>query len=353
MAASRAIVRRVVLILVPFLTGLAVGLALLACCCPGRVTRDDVAPTPAPPIGVAHFDVPQEAVPAKHTQAEMRNVLFHVDPTVVLRIHTMRAEFFDKEEGRPLNFDDKKTFVVQVHTARIGLGGRALSDLLNRYVFSYKGTPLRDLRIQVHEGRMVQQGVMHKLIDIPFEMTASVTVEDDGWLRIHPIDMKICNLDGTKLMKAFGITLDEILKKLPKGVRVEKNDLLIDALNILPPPTIKGRLVDVELHEDELLQIMEDGTRVAPLAVPDQAAKNWMFFEDGTLRMGKLFMVRADMQVVDADPRDPFDFFVDYYNNQLSEGFTRNLKDYGLKVFMRDFDDVGKPLQPGEKTAPD
>jgi hypothetical protein len=283
----------------------------------------------------------------------MHNVLFHIDRTIVLRIHAMRAEFFDKTEGRPLNFDDKASFVVQVDSGRIGLSGRALSDLMNRYIFSAKGAPLRDLQIQVHEGRMVQQGVMHKLIDIPFEMTASVNVEDGGWLRIHPLEMKICSLDGTKLMKAFGITLDEILKKLPEGVRVEKNDLLIDALHVLPPPTIRGRLVDVELHEDELLQVFDSGTRVAPLVPPDRTPANWMFFEDGTLRMGKLFMARADMEVIDTDPRDPFDFFVDYYNSQLSEGFTRNLKDYGLKVYMRDFDDVGKPPQPGEKTAPE
>ena len=317
------------------------------------MARDGVGLESAPPIGAAHFEVPRDAVPSKHTQSEMRNVLFHIDRTVVLRIHTMRAEFFDKVEGQPLNFDDKQSFIVQVHSGRVGLSGRGLSDLMNRYVFSYKGTPLRNLQIEVHEGRMIQQGVMHKLIDIPFEMTASVIVEDGGWLRIHPIDMKICSLDGKALMKAFGITLEKVLKKLPEGVRVEKNDLLIDALHVLPPPKIQGRLVDVELHEDELLQIFESGTRVAPLAVPDPAEKNWMFFENGTLRMGKLFMVRADMQVVDADPRDPFDFFVDYYNSQLSEGFTRNQKDYGLKVFMRDFDDVGKPLQPGERAAPD
>jgi len=78
-----------------------------------------------------------------------------------------------------------------------------------------------------------------------------------------------------------------------------------------------------------------------------------MFFRDGTLRMGKLYFVRADMQVVDTDPRDLFDFFVDYYNNQLVQGFTRNQPDYGLKVFMRDFEDLGKPRQPGERLPPD
>lgn len=342
------------MVLVPFLTGAGLALTLFACCCPGRLASDRaMEPVPTPPVGVAHFNEPQDVVPSAHTQAEMHNVLFHVDPTIVLQIHSLRGEFFDRTEGRPLNFDDKRSFVVKVARARIGVSGRALTDLMNHYVFNYQGAPLKNLRIDVHEGRLVQQGIMHKLIDIPFEMTADVSVTDEGWMRIHPIDIGICNLNGELLMKAFGISLDEILKKIPSGVRVEKNDLLINPTAILPPPEIRGRLTEIELHENELVQIFDSGETVAALDPPDPKEPNWMFYRDGTLRMGKLFFVRADMQVVDTDPRDAFDFFVDYYNNQLIEGFTRNQPDYGLKVFMRDYSDLGKPRQPGERLPPD
>jgi hypothetical protein len=343
------VARRKAVAVVPFLTGVAVALTLFACCCPGgRRSAAKLEPEPVPPIGLAHFDVPREALPAKHTQAEMQNVRFHVDRTIVLNIHALRGEMFDKNEGQPLNFDDKRSFVVHLASARIGVDDRGLSDLMNHYVFNYAGAPLRDLIIHVHEGRMVQEGVMHKLIDIPFEMTADVTVTDDGWLRIHPLSMRICNLNGEALMKAFGITLDEILKKVPPGVRVAKNDLLIDALALLPPPTIRGRITAVELHENELLQVFDDGTHPPPLGTIET---NGMLFRGGTLRMGKLFMVRADMEVLDTDPRDPFDFFVDYYNAQLTAGYDRNTEDYGLRVYMRDFEDVGKPLAPGERHA--
>jgi hypothetical protein len=178
--------RRALLVVIPFLTGAVVALTLFACCCPARIARDDAPrPEPSPPIGAAHFDVPRDAVPAKRTQAEMHNVFFHVDRTIVLRIHSLRGEFHDKSEGQPLNFDDKQSFVVSIDRARVGLNGRALSDLMNHYVFDYKGAPLRDLSIRVHEGRLVQQGVMHKIIDIPFEMTADVSITDQGWMRIH------------------------------------------------------------------------------------------------------------------------------------------------------------------------
>jgi hypothetical protein len=68
--------------------------------------------------------------------------------------------------------------------------------------------------------------------------------------------------------------------------------------------------------------------------------------------MGKLLFVDADMFVADTDPSDPFDFFIDRYNDQLVAGFSRNQPNYGLFVFMRDFNDLGKPPRPGERLAP-
>ncbi len=58
------------------------------------------------------------------------------------------------------------------------------------------------------------------------------------------------------------------------------------------------------------------------------------------------------MFVTDADPSDPFDFFIDRYNNQLVAGYSRNQPNYALFVVMRDFKKVGTPLRPGERQAP-
>ena len=99
---------------------------------------------------------------------------------------------------------------------------------MNRYVFNYSGAPLKGLVVSLENGHLVQEGIMHKIIDIPFKMTADVSATPDGWIRIHPIKIEICNLNGAALMKAFGISLQKVLTKLPPGVRVEKNDTLIE-----------------------------------------------------------------------------------------------------------------------------
>src|SRR5207237_5111665 len=97
--------------------------------------------------------------------------------------------------------DDKQTLLLDIREGTIALSSADLSLLLNRYVFGYHGSPLRDLTVRTEGDQIVQTGVMHKVIDIPFEMTARLSVTPDGEIRIHPTEMKICGLDGQGLME--------------------------------------------------------------------------------------------------------------------------------------------------------
>jgi hypothetical protein len=328
-------------------------LGTVSCC--SRRSASTIKPAPAPvtpPIGLIQFSPPMEALNATSTQTEMRNVEFRLDRAVVLHIHELRGEMFDKSRNAPLNFDNKNSFIFKIARGEVGIDGRSLSELMNHYVFGYAGAPLTDLQIAVEGNQLRQEGVMHKGIAIPFSMLASVSMTPEGWIRVHPNKIDICSLDGKALLKAFGLSLEKLLDvRKATGVKIDKNDLLIDPLAILPPPAIEGRITAVRLEGDELIQVWSSDELPPPLmSSPDEP--NYMYFRKGTLRMGKLFMVDADMEVVDADPTDPFDFFLDYYNNQLDAGFTDNLANYGLKVFMRDFADLGSPVKAGERAQP-
>ena len=63
----------------------------------------------------------------------------------------------------------------------------------------------------------------------------------------------------------------------------------------------------------------------------------------GVLRFGKLTMTDSDMILIDMNPRDPFDFSLDHYNDQLVAGYTKNTPEHGLRVFMPDFYTLRKP----------
>ena len=77
-----------------------------------------------------------------------------------------------------------------------------------------------------------------------------------------------------------------------------------------------------------------------PRSLPLTSAKNYLYFYGGSIRFGKLTMTDADMQLIDASPATPFDFFPEKYEAQLVAGYSRNTPRKGLQVFMPDYAQV-------------
>jgi hypothetical protein len=70
----------------------------------------------------------------------------------------------------------------------------------------------------------------------------------------------------------------------------------------------------------------------------------------GKLHKG-LTMTDADLQLIDADERDPFDFYSDRYNEQLVAGYSRNTRSGALRTVMPDYADLGR-LSTGALDSP-
>jgi hypothetical protein len=294
------------------------------------------------------------ALPVDSTTAvEMRNVDFHVAEGVVLRIRQLRGEMRSKDGG-PIVFDDRDSFVLRLTSAEVGLTGADLSALMNRHVFGYKGAPLKRLRVSTRGSQIRQVGILHKVVDIPFDILADVSATPDGSIRIHPTHIEIFGVEGEGLMRALNTTLEKLLDvSKAKGVRVRGNDLLLDPDSLLPPPAIRGRVTAVRVDGDQLVQRFgtagdSAGAARHSLAPPDSSAANYMFYRGGTLRFGKLSMADAEMQIVDLDPSDPFGFDLQHYTTQLVAGHSRTLPDLALEVFMPDIDDASR----GERSLP-
>jgi hypothetical protein len=191
----------------------------------------------------------------------------------------------------------------------------------------------------------VQKGTLHKVLDVPFEITASLSVTPDGRIEIHPTKTVILGLHVDHLMKALGLSLDKIISLSgAKGATVKGNDIFLNPTSILPPPSIEGRIVAIKVAGDQVVQTFAPIGAAAPalLVVPDTSAPNYMFYKGGTLRFGKLLMLDAEMLIVDIDQADPFRFSLDKYNAQLIAGYSITLPDLGLEVHMRDLDKLGK-----------
>jgi len=281
------------------------------------------------------------------TQVAMRNVNFYLMPNGALRIRKLRGTVRSLKGG-PVVFDDKNSFIIHLTYAEIGLNGTDITTLMNKYIFAYPGAPLKRLQVHTSGSQVVQTGVMHKILDIPFKITADVSVTAEGLIRLHPVKTTILGVDGDKLMRAFGLSLQKILDlSKAKGVTVKGNDLFLDPVLILSPPAIEGRATAIRVDGDQLLQTFGTVAESTPLPPPDTSASSYMFFRGGTLHFGKLLMLDAEMQIVDLRPSGFFDFDLDKYKDQLVAGYERTLPSLGLEVYMVGLD----KLSSGKATA--
>jgi hypothetical protein len=330
------------------LVAIAIYTSVVACTDSDTV---DVSRTPPAattlPVNIESLREPPipEAV-SDTTRAILRNVRYRLDDSLALNVRTLSGRMIPHAGSQVVNLNDIHSFVLHIDEAEVGLRTSDLSRLMNNYVLNYSGAPLRDLQLGTRDTLLWQSGIMHKVIDMPFEMTASVSVTPTGLIRIHPEEMTVGALSGLGLMRAVGVELADLLDLSgASGFFVEGDDLLLNPEQILPPPAIKGRVVDVRVEGDELILVFEsrNPTLMAEM-LPPEGIRNYMHYVGGVLRFGRMYMVDADLLLIDADQRDEFDFYLAKYELQLTSGFSRNTRNGGLQTYFRDFNKV----QPGD-----
>ena len=294
------------------------------------------APDPTPPSRSATRDSVHP-----RTRVSMRHVDFYLDSAVVLHIRHLDGTMRSKEGGT-IVFNDRSSFIITLDTAEVGLTGADLTTLLNKFVFGYKGSPLSHLHMRTEGDHVVLTGRMHKVITVSFALTSTMDVTPDGLIRIHPTKTTILGMNGQKVMKFLGLSLEKLLDlKGATGATVHGNDIFLDPEKILPPPAIEGHIIAVRVDGDEVVELFGRAGPHEPLHAlvpPDTKAPNYMYYRGGTLRFGRLVMLDAEMQIVDLDPDDPLRFDLSRYTAQLVAGYERSLADGGLEVWVRDVD---------------
>jgi hypothetical protein len=265
----------------------------------------------------------------------MRNIRYHFSDTVVVEIKSLNGELVPLGKNEFPIFDDKDSFNLRISTAEIAIDSSNLANVLNSYVFARPHSPLAELSIIVKEGRLKVKGKLHDKGDIPFETEGILTPTADGKLRLHSEKIKAMHVPVKGLMDLFGMDLGGLIKegKVP-GVRSEEDDLILDLEQILPPPHIEGKVVSVRMEGEKIIQVF-GGSDARP--VKNIRAGNYMAYKNNRLRFNKLVMNDADLILIDMDPSDPLDFYLEHYKEQVSAGYTKTTLDSGLRVFIKDF----------------
>jgi hypothetical protein len=282
---------------------------------------------------------------------EMRNVALRVEDDIVLQVHTLDGEFVSRLRNRPPIFDDPNSYTLRLKAAEIALDGPSLTNML-RSAMTAHPTQLRDVRIAIEGDHLHTSGKIQKGAAVPFTMEAAVSVTPDGWMRLHATKLNAAGLPVKGILDLVGLKMDDLMK-MPAGsaMKTEGDDLLIDAVALMPPPKTEGQLQSVAVAGNHLtLHLVGSGSGAGrPDTLPLPTAHNYIYFYGGTIRFGKLTMSSADLQLIDADPRDPFDFSPPHYEKQLVAGYSRNTARKGLQVFMPDYGDLlrnGRGLTP-------
>ncbi|MCU1317351.1 MAG: hypothetical protein JWN63_2673 [Candidatus Acidoferrum typicum] len=287
------------------------------------------------PGTAAGQDSPTKEKQEGTVQAQMRNVTYHFSETVAVEIRSLKGELVPLGKNEFPVFDDKDSFNLRISTAEIAIDSSNLANVLNSYVFARPHSPLTELSISVEKGHLKVKGKLHDKGDIPFETEGTLTPTDDGKLRLHGEKIKAMHLPVKGLMDIFGIDMGGLIKegKVP-GVQAQEDDLILDLEQILPPPHIEGKVVSVRMEGDTIVQVFG-----APDAQPTKniRAGNYMAYKKNRLRFGKLVMNDADLVLIDMDPNDPLDFYLEHYKEQLSAGYTKITLGSGLRVHIKDF----------------
>jgi hypothetical protein len=285
-------------------------------------------------VGCARLEAARQPV-----EVEMHNVDLHLQAGVTVHVRDLRGTF-EPEPRRDVPYlDDTKSYTVSVASGVVAIDLASLNALMAR-TFADDNSNVDKLTISVDDkGDLRQKGVIDKAVNIPFNVRAGIEATPDGKLRVVTKSVKGFGVPVRPLMKMFSIEMDDLLKVKPgRGVVVRENDLILDPSLLLPAPSLRGAITSARIEGQSIVQTF--GTGAVQHLSPPPVAKNYIYWRGGSISFGKLTMTATDLELVDMDPKDAFDFSVEHWNEQLVAGYSKTTAARGLKAHIPDYNDL-------------
>jgi hypothetical protein len=273
-------------------------------------------------------------------QTQMQNVRYHFTESATVSIKTLRGELLPTEGSELPIFDNKDSFRVRIGYAEIGIAAQDLASIFNSYVFSRANSPLRGVSMSIENGHLKIKGKLHDVGTIPFETESTLSPTDDGKLLLRTEKVKALHVPVKGMLNLFGVEIADLVKngKLP-GIEARGDDLVLDPALVFPAPHLEGHVSATRIEGNAIL-LTFGNKNGRPRA---RQMGNYMSFRGNRLRFGRLTMTDVDMILIDMDPTDPFDFFMDRYKDQIAAGYSKISSNSALRIFVKDFNKLGRP----------
>lgn len=275
------------------------------------------------------------------TRVEIVDVDLRVFPDARIHVLRLAGTASSVRPGQPVPLDDKNGYTIDVDGAETWVAWTDLSAILNEYTFAFEGAPVDDLSIGREEDEDQRDeveltGDLEGVLGLRFEIEGRPEVTPDGRIRIRTTSVQALDISVEGLMHALGLEAADLMGNLEdRGLEFDGDDMILDANRAFPPPRMSGRVRSVTVEEGGMAIVIGD-----PDAAPASGSANHLWFRGGTIRIGRMTQTDADLRILDADPRDPFDFFADRMNEQLAAGYAKLRADGGLTMFIPDFDEI-------------
>lgn len=195
-------------------------------------------------------------------RAEMHNVLYHFTDSISVHIAQLEGELVPTQaNGLPI-FDDPNSFTLAIETARISVSTEVLANVLNRYAFSAADAPLKGIRVSTEGDKIKIRGRLRSKGDVRFETEGSLSVTEDGKIRVHTEKVKAAHLPVKGLMDLLAETISKLIDtRKVRGVRAQGDDLFLTPSELFPPPHIEGRLSSIAIQGNEIVQEYGSGSK--------------------------------------------------------------------------------------------
>jgi hypothetical protein len=272
-------------------------------------------------------------------QTQMQNVKFRFTESATVYIKMLSGELLPNEGSEFPVFDNKESFRLRIGYAEIDIAAGDLASVFNAYVFAGANSPLKGVSMSIENGHLTIKGKLHDVGTIPFETESTLSPTDDGKILLRTAKLKALHVPVKGIMNLFGVEIADLIKngKLP-GVEARADDLVLDPSIVFPAPRMEGRVTETRIEGNMIVLIFGDKSR----ATKARQAGNYISFWGNRLRFGRLTMTDVDMTLIDMDPTDPFDFFLDRYKDQIAAGYSKISSNSALRIFVRDFNKLGK-----------
>jgi hypothetical protein len=276
--------------------------------------------------------------------AIMKNVNYHLTDKIIVHIVSLNGKLTPKPD-QIIAFDDRQSFGIDVDFASVTLNTTSLTNDLNDYVFAKPDAPLKKLVATIEGDQLTVKGLLVSKGGIPFSTTGTLAVTPEGMIRVHTTKVEALHLPVKGLMDMLGLDTSKLVDtNKVEGVSVDRNDLILDPQVLLPPPQLRGRLTSIKIENGQIalaFAAKEEKGSQQPLT-NTCGARNYLQFQGGTVRFGKLTMDQTDLVLLDMQPADPFDFAMDHYKEQLVAGFSKMTQQGGLCVHMPDYGKIDR-----------